>query len=160
MHFTTSCIALAATLLSSSVLAAPLTDTTAATNATLERRQEGWYQIENNCKYKIYYTKVDQTGTLIDNGCVEPHTTTYGSYTPDNDGVSLKLCRENHCAHPYQFELTVNEASQQIFYDLSAVDGDPFLSIPRGVYASDGSVQPCGAMPARRVVHTIIPRMT
>jgi len=100
---------------------------------------EGWYEIKNKCNDNIYFQRVGQRGEFS-TGWIEPHTTLSGSYGKDGDGISVKLnWNDKDFSHPYQFETTVRKASWQIFYDLSAVDGDPLINVNRGIRMSDHS---------------------
>lgn len=129
-----SSIALAATL--SSVLAVPIVKT----NTIANRQAPGWWQVQNNCDFTIFYSSVNEQVTVVPDGYVEPGTTTSGAFAGDLDGLSVKLCSDAAgCANPYQFETTVDMETGQIFYDLSAVNGDPFIGGPRSIYPSDGS---------------------
>lgn len=132
-------LVLATTLCWTSVLAAPLAEPINHENNSLVRRSEGWWQVENRCSDTIYYTSVDEVGTVVGNGYVEPGTTTLGDYGSNKNGLSVKMCWTSGCSDPYQFETTVDDATGLVSYDLSAVDGNPFINVANGVYPSDGS---------------------
>lgn len=108
-------------------------------NSLPSKRSEGYYEIKNNCNSRIWYNKVGQEGTIIEDGYVEKHTATYGSYGADGDGISVKLAWHKNSPTPYQFETTVKSDTHQVFYDLSAVNGDPFKDVENGVWTSDNS---------------------
>lgn len=145
MYFTMPILAIMSTLSSTSVLAAPVSEplnnnTTTTNDTTIERRAIGGWVIQNNCNSNIYYTSVDQSKPpIVSTGVVAAHKSAAGPYGGNNNGVAIKMCWAAGCSDPYQFELTRHDASQQIFYDLSAINGDPFKGVHRGVYSSDGS---------------------
>ncbi len=100
---------------------------------------EGWTEIQNRCSDTIYFQKVGQRGEFS-TGWLDPHSTFRDGWGPDGDGISYKFNWNNwDFSHPYQFETTVHAETNQIFYDLSAVDGDPLINIDRGIWMSDGS---------------------
>lgn len=70
-----SIIALALGLTSSGVFAAPATE--APTNDLVSRSSKGYWEVKNECDFKIYYTSVNQQG-IVKTGYVNPHTTTLG----------------------------------------------------------------------------------
>lgn len=115
----------------------------ALTSPLLSKRIEGGYEITNNCNRRIWYDKIGETTygnpNLIVGGYVDPNTTTSGSYGPDGDGISIKLSWHNASSSPYQFETTVDKNQHKIWYDLSAINGDPFVDVENGVWPNDGS---------------------
>lgn len=148
MQFTTSVVVMAAALLSTTSLAVPVAEAAPGPvtrislyNGTLSRREAGYAQIWNKCQgFTIYYSEVVENG-VRSTGMVGPSSRkTLYFPTMTKDGVSVKMCKgAPNCANPFQFEYTWDQAAARTYYDMSAVNGDPFVGYSRYVYPSDGS---------------------
>jgi len=148
MHFPMTMLALAATLLPTTTVAAPVADALAeypsesnVHDGALERRgPSGYVEVWNKCSFNVYFQQVAQQGNVGTVTFLPANTKTGLYYQASMDGVSLKACKgTTTCSNPYQFEYTYDGDNGLVYYDLSAVNGDPFVAVNRRVYPSDGS---------------------
>ncbi|KAK8104841.1 antigenic thaumatin domain-containing protein [Apiospora kogelbergensis] len=103
----------------------------------------GVNRIFNNCQFDIYCAsaKGPENGAAI--GTFTPtrlvaagDEASFMSTDNNNVGVSLKCDVNEDLLHPYQLESTIKDGVA--YYDLSAVDGDPFLAYKRTAVFPNG----------------------
>lgn len=136
-------------------LAAPLPQP-AGNAASLAKRNVGAATIHNNCNFDI---TVNPTMNGGDKGTQTiPAGRTWSQQQMDfggaGQGVSLKIKKVGGSINNIaQFEYTVSEAMQLVFYDLSLINGNPFVDQLQRLSASGtgpsvdckAGEQPCAA---------------
>ncbi|KAI1263666.1 hypothetical protein F5Y18DRAFT_428946 [Xylariaceae sp. FL1019] len=91
----------------------------------------GDLRVQNHCSFAIWCAGAKNDGTAE----ASHQIGSGGSYTSskpannDNIGAVLKCGTDSRLAHPYQMEMAVQNGVS--YLDLSAIDGDPFLSYHR-----------------------------
>ncbi|KAI1399180.1 hypothetical protein F4819DRAFT_488850 [Hypoxylon fuscum] len=88
--------------------------------------------VHNNCPFDVWCGSAKNDGASRPSVLVNGGGGTYQSPLPaedDNVGSVLKCSRNPGLGQPFQMELAVQDGRS--WFDLSAIDGDPFLDFPR-----------------------------
>jgi len=97
--------------------------------------------IQNRCDFSVYVAAANCTyGSATNTSILLPnHTFTY-ELPPDhsNCGQTIKLANNTNLQEPYQIEWST-DLNGIIWYDLSAVDGNPFLGYRRFMQVASGN---------------------
>lgn len=91
----------------------------------------------NNLGGTVHFELVNANG-VYDSGVIDPNNVRYIALGPQ---VSVKLDWDGSFTSPYQFEFNYDSGSNQIWYDLSAVNGDPFVNNYRTIVPYYGNCE-------------------
>ncbi|KAK8134243.1 antigenic thaumatin domain-containing protein [Apiospora sp. TS-2023a] len=93
----------------------------------------GATRVENHCGFTIWCASAKTDGTASATRALGGGASaTFQDIYDDNVGVSLKCADNAGFSHPFQMEGGINGGTA--WYDLSALDGDPFLAQRRVGY--------------------------
>ncbi|KAI1369840.1 hypothetical protein F5Y08DRAFT_347414 [Xylaria arbuscula] len=90
-----------------------------------------YLKVQNNCPFEVYCSGAKNDRTFTDISTVPAGARYQSQLTGANNniGTVVKCALNSYIQHPFQMEVTVSNGAT--FLDLSAVDGDPFLSFDR-----------------------------
>ena len=116
-------------------------------SSTNVKRDLGSAVLINNCGFDISLDRVTESGN--DEHKSVPAGESWSEVYQDGGGISIKV-NKGDPSNIAQFEYTTKPDTSQVFYDLSLVNGDPFVAFYQALVPDDQSCSTVQCQPGEQ----------